>query len=123
MDQFCVAQHVYGAAGVYMLKLTVTDDRGATASDTAIVKVLTPAQASSDLKSDVIALPLQSGIKQSLTSKLDAAIAHLNAGQTNAALNVLQAFINHVKAQKGKHIPAAVADFLIAEAVRIMNAM
>lgn len=44
------------------------------------------------------------GIANALTSKLSAAQAYINAGDTQDAINTLTAFNNQVKAQNGKHI-------------------
>ena len=56
------------------------------------------------------------GIFNSLIQKLQGAQAALNKGKTNAAINKLQAFINEVQAQSGKHIAADAAAVLIADA-------
>ncbi len=56
------------------------------------------------------------GIFDSLTKKLEGAQAALDKGQTNAAINKLEAFINEVEAQSGKHITADAASLLIADA-------
>jgi hypothetical protein len=63
---------------------------------------------------------MTSGVGTSLTSKLQNTQQSLSAGQTNAAANELQAFINAVQAQRGKKITSAVADALIAQAQAIM---
>src|SRR5437773_2402352 len=44
------------------------------------------------------------GVTNSLLTKLDAAQAALDRGQTSVAINELQAFIHEVQAQAGKHI-------------------
>ncbi len=64
-------------------------------------------------------LNLPKGIAGSLHAKLDAAAKKLaDANKTNnvAAINDLKAFINAVKAQRGKKIPDAQADTLIGRA-------
>jgi hypothetical protein len=57
-----------------------------------------------------------SGILNSLLQKLDNAQKSLNKGQTNAAINKLNAFINEVQAQSGKHITTEAAALLVADA-------
>jgi hypothetical protein len=52
------------------------------------------------------------GIANSLISKLDAAGAQIAGGNTNAAKNQLNAFINSLSAQSGKHITQQAADLL-----------
>jgi 2',3'-cyclic-nucleotide 2'-phosphodiesterase (5'-nucleotidase family) len=56
------------------------------------------------------------GIRSSLLDKLASAKTLFDGGQTKAAINQLNAFINHVKAQSGKHITKAAAATLIADA-------
>ena len=64
----------------------------------------------------------KSEIATSLLDKLYAAKAKIDAGKTKPAKNILGAFINHVKAQRGKHIyPPEDADILIANAQIIIN--
>ena len=55
-------------------------------------------------------------IRNSLLDKLNTAQAYLNKGNIKAAQNTLQAFINAVQAQRGKHITVYAADLLIADA-------
>ena len=72
----------------------------------------------------VINLNLQSGIENSLDTKLDSAlkaIDDLNENNDVAAINSLQAFINAVEAQRGKKITNEQADELIAAAQQIIN--
>ncbi|MCK4614696.1 MAG: right-handed parallel beta-helix repeat-containing protein, partial [Thermoplasmata archaeon] len=53
------------------------------------------------------------GTANSLKSKLDTAQKLIDKGNEKAAINVLEAFINYVEAQKGKKIPESFADELI----------
>ena len=55
----------------------------------------------------------QQGVANSLCAKLDAASAAAKRGQTNAAQNIMAAFVHEVEAQEGKHIPADKADVLV----------
>ncbi len=68
------------------------------------------------LATRVIDLDLPSGIEISLLAKLDAA----QKANDSVAINLLQAFINAVQAQRGKLIPEADADTLIATAEAII---
>ena len=75
------------------------------------------------LADDIIDLNLRRGIENSLLAKIDAAIAKLeddNPKNDRAAVRLLRAFINAVKAQKGKKISAN-ADDLIAAAQQIID--
>ena len=61
------------------------------------------------------------GIVNSLIAKLESAQSKLESGNTKAASNMLQAFINHVEAQQGKHITSVdAAQSLIDEAQVIL---
>ena len=63
------------------------------------------------------------GIANSLLSKLNAAQAALDRGNVEAARNILDAFINEVEAQRGKHISEWAADLLIADAIAVRDAL
>jgi len=76
-----------------------------------------------ELIRDVINLNLQQGLRISLTANLDTALRKLddnNKSNDGAAINSLQAFINKVEAQSGKHIPAAEAGAVITAAQDII---
>ena len=69
----------------------------------------------------IVALELPAGIENSLVSKLKNAIDSIQKAQEKAAANKLEAFINEVEAQRGKKIPEADADALIALAQEIID--
>jgi len=56
------------------------------------------------------------GIARSLVAKLEACQQKIDEGQNKTAINILNAFINHVQAQSGKHISADFARELIYQA-------
>jgi hypothetical protein len=85
--------------------------------------VLSFSQATANMQVQVDAAGLPQGMQNSLDSQLQAAIASFNAGNTTAGVNQLEAFIHHVSAQSGNLIDAGLADMLIAEAQRIINAV
>ena len=96
---------------------------GAQGDREAFVLDLTPDPAKLILAliEQVKGLNLPHGIENSLVSKLDAALQEVNKKNNTAAVNVLNAFINHVRAQRGKAIPAAGADALVASATKIIE--
>ena len=63
-----------------------------------------------------------SGVANSLRAKLANARASLAAGDGNGARGLLGAFLNDVRAQRGKQIDAAVADDLMAYDLYLLTA-
>ena len=64
---------------------------------------------------------LNEGQAVALVTKLDGAIAKLNAGQSHAAVYRLRAFINQVESLRDEGVlPAAMADELIVAALEIV---
>lgn len=78
-----------------------------------------PADQIADLASYVLTLDLHDGMETSLSAQLTGALALLNGGDTAGACTKLGDFINHVRAQRGKKIPIAQANTLIADATEI----
>ena len=75
------------------------------------------------LQQVITALPdelLSGSIKNSLLSKVDNALNLIDEEKNKAAINMLGAFINQVKAQRGKKIYAETADMLIEYANNII---
>jgi type VI protein secretion system component Hcp len=85
--------------------------------------VLSDSQATSNVLAQIKAASIPAGIGNSLSSQLQAAIDSFNRGKASTAVNQLWAFIQHVNAQRGKQLDAALADLLIAAAQRIINAV
>lgn len=72
----------------------------------------------------VASLNLHHGTQNSLTAKLVAAIKAIDQANNHShatAVKQLNAFIKEVQAQRGKKIPIADADSLIAAALRIID--
>jgi hypothetical protein len=63
------------------------------------------------------------GVAKSLMAKLDGAQVALDRGQTRVAVNKLNAFINEVNAQSGKHIAADHAGMLVEHAKNVIAAL
>jgi hypothetical protein len=83
-----------------------------------------PAELIVALIEQVEGLNLHHGIENSLVAKLNAAfqaLADVSTQNNVAAINALNDFINAVNAQRGKKIPAAAADALIAAALEIIE--
>ncbi len=63
------------------------------------------------------------GVAHSLLAKLDAAQAALDRSQPLVAVNKLQAFINEVNAQSGRHIAAEHAAHMVMHAQHVIAAL
>lgn len=63
------------------------------------------------------------GVANSLLAKLSAAQSALDSGQTAAAVQILNAFINELEAQTGKHVPEPHAGCLIHHAHQVHMAL
>jgi len=111
--------------GSHVFKVTTTDNAGNSSDQTVAFSII----ATSDSTSAAIDSFLQSGtidsagIANSLAVKLNAAQKKINQGNIKAAEKNLQAFINHVEAQSGKHITVEAADILIADAEYMIGSL
>jgi parallel beta-helix repeat protein len=65
-------------------------------------------------------LGLPHGIENSLISQLNAAMNALSNNQNHTAVNILNAFINHVEALRGNKLTDEQADYLVASAMHII---
>ena len=94
------ASHAYTNTGNFTVKLTVKDDDGTTSpAATFSVTVETTQQALAAIKAFVQKLSgLNDGQKNSLSAKLDNAAASALRGDTKAASNELNAFLNELDA-------------------------
>jgi hypothetical protein len=91
------------------------DARGSSASGSFTVHVKGAAEQLTDLATQVQGV----GPGRSLAAKIAAAQQSLARGDTAATCGQLTAFLNEVAAQRGKRLPAVIADQLIADTQRI----
>jgi hypothetical protein len=85
--------------------------------------VVSSAQATMSLVSQVDTAGLAAGTQQSLDSKLQAALNSIKSGNTTAAISQLTSFENLVQAQSGKKIESALANILLDFAQRLVNVL
>ena len=91
-----------------------------------LVEAVDPLGLLEQLIQDVAGLNLHHGIENSLMVKLHGAWQKLtgsNPSNDGAAVNQLQAFVNHVEAQSGKKISPVDAENLVASAHAIIEAL
>ena len=119
--------HSYLDPGSYTVTIEVCDD-GACISVTLSAKVrakLTPKAGIEAIKAAIEVYIVQDEIdpkaKNSMFSKLDAALKSLEKGKDHTAVNQLGAFINYVEAQSGKKISELAAEDLIARAEAVIS--
>ncbi len=105
------APHAYAAPGIYTATLTVQDDDLVTGSASTTVTVLSPLQALGKIGTYLQGLAdVKDGQKNSLQAKINAAAASYERGDTGAACNQMNAFINEVDAdQKSGRLTTAEA--------------
>ncbi|MGE5138766.1 MAG: FIMAH domain-containing protein, partial [Rudaea sp.] len=106
------------ALGKHALTVTATDYYGNATTESVEFTVIATTQS---LKATVNRLFAEgkiddASVRDSLLDKLNAAQAALDRGDIKTATNQLNAFINQVKAQSGKHITRDAAALLIADA-------
>jgi hypothetical protein len=101
------------------------DDSGNTAECTQAITVAAPSAVDllSALIADTKSMPLPRGIRNALLAKLQNAQCQLLAGQTRPAENLLRAFIQQVRALRGKQLNPATADALVARAKAVLDAI
>jgi len=80
-----------------------------------------PVEATQELIETLETWNLSKGAENSLTSKLDNAIHQLNKGKENVAINKLTVLMSQIEALRDKKLTPEQADYLIAEAQRIID--
>lgn len=120
--------HVYQVGGTYSVTVTVTDDEGAAGVGQGTVIVQSVQQRTQVLAATIANLVtagvLSPGNGNALSAKLQAAIGQLDRGNTSAATNQLNAFINQVNAlMRAGRLPASSGQDLIDAAQRIITAI
>jgi DNA/RNA endonuclease G (NUC1) len=118
--------HTYDLGGNYDVQLIVTDTRGLADTVMTTASVQTRAQATAGGKALVQALleagKLNAGNANALSSKLDAAIANFNSGNTADAVASLTAVLNQLNAlENSGKLPASDTAALRALIARIIQ--
>jgi sugar lactone lactonase YvrE len=111
VDGSNVNQTFIGAAG----------PEGVAAEPTIVA--LPPPPTIADLIAEVTGAELPHGTERSLLAKLENAQRKVDRGQIAVACNDLGAYLNEVRAQNGKKLPAAYAEDLIPTAMAVQDAL
>ena len=110
------APHTYTTPGTYIVTLTVTDPRGLVSVATTTATVQSQTVPLATLKSQLD--------RNSLTVKLDAAIASITRGDATPAIHQLNAFLNELDAmQRSGRIEPATADAWRAVVTRVIASL
>jgi probable HAF family extracellular repeat protein len=124
--------HAYADAGRYTITVEVRDDDGGIGTSTTSITIESPAEPPVD-DADLAALLRaiddhladgsisDPGIANSLRSLARNAAAALQRGNTGPARNTLNAFLNHLSAQTGKHVSPDAAEDLRARVLAILD--
>ncbi len=115
-----VVNHLYLAAAMVTVTLTVTDSGGLSDSDVAQVHIKSAAEAAEELAEAVEQLDLPAGLTGALSAKLLSARSSYESDRYLPALNTMNAFINQVEAKRGKSLTDSQADALVADALAII---
>jgi len=83
----------------------------------------TPEESIQSLISSLSFFSMPKGLKNSLIKKLESALHWIEKDKFHTAINNLNAFIHHVKAQRGKKISSEIADLLIAEVQGVIGSL
>jgi parallel beta-helix repeat protein len=85
------------------------------------LKPSSPVEATQELIETIKTWNLSKGAENSLISKLDNAIHQLNKGNENVAINKLTVLMSQIEALRDKKLTSNQADYLLAEAQRIID--
>jgi len=118
-ESFSTANAAFFQAGVNVLEIRVGNFTGPTALDYVATVEYTPVTFEGLCELTRQLVP-HHGVANSLCVKLEAAARATERGDLNAAQGAIQAYIDEVRAQRGKKIAPADADLLIALATLLL---
>ena len=103
--------------------MEVSDAAGNHATDTVAITVLSlnPEESTPRLMETIESWNLEKGTENSLTSKLEDALHLLSKGKEDGEIHKLMDFISQVEALRGMKLTIEQADYLTAEAQRIID--
>ncbi len=116
------ATHAYSAPGTYTVTFRVSDGEGGVGQATTTVTIQSTQQAIASIEAYVQGLPgLNAGQRNSLLAKLSAASDSAARGNTTAASNQLNAFLNELQADVSTGKVSAASAATLRSAVRAVQ--
>jgi hypothetical protein len=108
---------------VYYVRAYATNIAGTSYGDEILFSTLTLTEALETIIAQITELEINSGIANSLITKLEKIIQSIESNRTTVAINQLNSLINELKAQKGKSIVEKLCDDLISKIQLIMDSI
>jgi hypothetical protein len=115
--------YTYDTFGVYTVTITVTDDDGGVGTDTLIVTIQHPHLIKNliqEMKHTIEEMNLHPGLENSLLSKLENALKSFVKGNYETAKNQLSAFMNQIRALRGRWLTHEEHEKLVSLAMPIV---
>jgi parallel beta-helix repeat protein len=115
--------YIFTSPGVYLVTLNVSDSAGNHATDKVTITVLSlpPEDLVQRLVETIDTWNLLRGTENRLTSKLEGALHLLEKGNENGAIHKLMGFMSQVEVLREKKLTSEQANYLIAEAQKIID--
>lgn len=116
---------MHACLGTHTLTVTAVDNAGNPATETVEFNVVVTIDSLIALVEKFYELGYidEEDVKLGFLDKLYAAKMKMEAGKTKTAKNILNAFMNHLRAQMGKHITVEAAEILQEDAQYLIDTL